>query len=45
MRSESLESSGGENFQCDVALQRGVVGSIHFAHATLAEQGDDFVVA
>ena len=35
----------GENFQCDVALQRAVARTIHLAHAARADRRDDVVRA
>jgi hypothetical protein len=34
----------GENLECDVTTQFGIMGAVHFAHTALAELFDDLVV-
>ena len=40
-----VDHVGGQDFQCDFAIEFGVVGEINLTHATRAELGANFVAA
>ena len=45
MRSGSRAKPSGRYLDCHIALQFGVPSAIHLAHAALAYQSEDLVVA